>query len=368
MRYRDSKKNLTKRVDFELKRAKLLSISGFSGSILNKVIGGLIALYGGYQVIKGTLTLGSFTAVMIYLTQLSGLARSIGVFYETMLINSVSRQRLSKILNIRPRIEDAQGAIDYHILRGGIEFRDISFGYKKDELLLEGINFSIKPAAKIALIGSSGCGKTTLLNLLLQLYEPEEGSVLIDELDIRDIKLKSLKAQLGIGLQEPFLWNDTVANNILYGSSEAGEEDLIRASRIAEAHRFILNLPKQYDTIIGEGACRISDGQKQRIAIARAIIGRPKILILDEAMSSLDSETEDKIVDNIRGEFSNSTIIFVSHCLATVKKMDLVYFMEGPSKINIATHDNFLVENRKYRELFASQIEEQELSIENLKI
>jgi len=182
------------------------------------------------------------------------------------------------------------------------------------------------------------------------------------------MKLKSLKAQIGIGLQEPFLWNDTVANNILYGAPEAGKEDLIRASRIAEAQRFILNLPKQYDTIIGEGACKISEGQKQRIAIARAIIGRPKILMLDEAMSSLDSETEDKIVDNIRREFRNSTIIVVSHRLSTVKKMDLVYFLEGSSRINIGTHDDFLAESEKYHELFASQIEKQELRIENVKI
>ena len=230
---------------------------------------------------------------------------------------------------------------------------------KSDEFIVKGMNFSIKPSSKIALVGPSGCGKTTLLALILRLYEPKEGAILIDDLDIRDMKLKSLKTQIGIALQEPFLWNDTVANNILYGAEGAGREDLVKAAEIAEAHNFVSNLPKQYDSIIGEAACRISEGQKQRIAIARAVIGRPKILMLDEAMCSLDSETEDKIVDNIRREFENSTIIIVSHRLSTVRKMDCVYFLEGPGRMNIGTHDSLLTQNQKYRDLFASQIEKQ---------
>ena len=313
-------KNLTERMDFEFKNAKILSISSFSWSILNKVIGGLIALYGGYQVMKGSMTLGGFSAVMIYLMQLLGLTQSIGRFYETITINSVSRQRLSEILNIKPQIRDAEGAVSYRNLPGRLKFKDISFGYKEDEFILKSISFSIEPASKIALVGSSGCGKTTLLTLLLRLYEPKEGSILIDELPLRDMKLKSLKAQMAIALQEPFLWNDTIYNNILYGAKNGGKEDLIRAAEIAEAHNFILNLPKKYDSIIGEGACKISEGEKQRIAIARAIIGRPKVLMLDEAMSSLDSMTEDKIVDNIRREFRDSTLIIVSHRLSAVKK------------------------------------------------
>lgn len=368
-------KKLTERIDFEFKNARLLSISSFSSSVLNKVIGGVIALYGGYQVIKGTMTLGSLTAVMIYIGQMMGLTKSMGNFYQTITVNSVSRQRLAEVLDIEPTIKDKKNVVDYRISRGGIEFKNIYFGYKSSPyaagsgFILKGINFSIEPFSKIALVGPSGCGKTTLLTLLLRLYEPKEGSILIDELDIRDMKLKSLKAQMGIALQEPFLWNDTVANNILYGAkSTAGKEDLIKAAEIAEAHDFILNLPKQYDSIIGEGAGKISEGEKQRIAIARAIIGRPKILMLDEAMSSLDSETEDKIVDNIRREFRNSTIVIVSHRLSTVKKMDLVYFLESPSRMSIGTHDDFLAESEKYRELFASQIEGEELKIESLKI
>jgi len=347
---------VSKRIVFELKNARLSSISSFSSSVLNKVISGIIALYGGYQVIKGTMTLGSLTAVMIYLTQLIGLTKSSARFYETITVNSVTRQRLGEILDVKPEIQDAEGVIDYRILRGEIKFGNVSFGYKKDEFILKDLNFLIEPASKIALVGPSGCGKTTLLALILRLYDVKKGSISIDGLDIKDIKLKSLKEQIGIALQEPFLWNDTVACNILYGAEDASEEEMIKAARIAEAHNFILNLSKQYNSIVGEMACKISEGQKQRITLARAVIKRPKILILDEVMSSVDSETEERIVDNIRREFKDSTVIVVSHRLSTVEKMDSVYFLEGPNRMEIGTHDNLLARNHKYRELFASQI------------
>lgn len=352
--------NLLDKMNCELKSARLLGISGLSGSILNKVIGGVIALYGGYQVLRGTITLGSLTAVMIYLTQLLGLAKSISGFYEAVLVSSVSRKRLGEILDISPERRDAAGAVDHRIMRGRLEFRDVSFGYKRGAWIMKDMSFSIEPSAKIALTGSSGCGKTTLLALILRLYEPGGGSILLDDLDIRGIKLKCLKGQIGIALQEPFLWNDTVANNILYGAEQAGKEDVIQAARMAGAHDFILNLPEQYDSIIGEGACRISEGQKQRIAIARAVIGRPKILMLDEAMCSLDSETEDKIIDNLRRELAGSTIIVVSHRLSTVRKMERVYFLEGPGRMTIGTHESLLAQNRKYRDLLASQVEKPE--------
>ena len=359
--------NLSKRIDFEFKNAKLSSISSFSGPVLNKVIGGIIALYGGYQFIKGTMTLGSLTAVMIYLSQLIGLIKSSGRFYETIIINSVSRHRLAEILDIKPEIQDTEGAIDYPILRGGIEFKRVRFGYKKGEFILKDINFSIAPASKIALVGSSGCGKTTLLSLILRLYDTKEGFIFIDGLDIKDIKLKSLKKQIGIALQEPFLWDDTVACNILYDAEDAGREEMIKAAEVVEAHDFIMNLPGQYDSVIGEMACKISEGQKQRITLARAVIKRPKILILDEAMSSVDSETEEKIADNIKYEFRDATIIIVSHRLSTVKKMDVIYFLESPSNMETGTHEELIERSPKYKELFASQIE-QKVDILNREI
>ena len=352
--------NLSKAIDFEIKNARLLNISNFSSSILDRVIGGLIALYGGYQIIKGTMTLGSLTAVMIYSTQLIGLVKSMGGFYETIMVNSVSCQRVAEILDIKPEIMDKEGAIALQALQGRIEFRDIYFGYKEGESILKGLSFSIPPAAKIALVGVSGCGKTTLLSLILRLYEPMQGSILLDDLDTRDIKLESLKAQIGIALQEPFLLNDSIKNNILYAKENASMDEVIEAAQIAEAHNFIYSFPEKYDTQIGENACKISEGQKQRIAIARAVINKTKILILDEAMSSLDSQTEERIIDNLKREFRDSALIVVSHRFSTVQKMDFVYFFESPSNIEIGTHEELMERSAKYRELFASQIEPQE--------
>ncbi len=351
--------NLSKAIDFEIKNAKLSSISNFSSSVLDRMISGIIALYGGYQVIKGTMTLGSLTAVMIYSTQLIGLIKSSAGFYETIMVNSVSRQRLAEILDMKPQIKDKEGAVDYRFLEGKIEFRNVYFGYEEDEFVLKGLNFSIPPASKIALVGSSGRGKTTLLSLILRLYEPREGSILIDDLDIRDIKLESLKAQIGATLQEPFLLNDSIKNNILYAKENSTIGEVMEAGRIAEAHNFISSFPKEYETQIGENACKISEGQKQRIAIARSVIKRPKVLIADEGMSSLDSQTEDKVIDNIKREFRDSTLIVVSHRLSTVQKMDLVYFLENLSSMEIGTHEELIERNPKYKELFASQIEQE---------
>ena len=329
---------LSKMTDFELKSARISNASGLFDSILNKLIAGIIALYGGYQVIKGETTLGGLTAVMIYLTQLTAVVASISSFYETILISSISRARLSEVLNTKAKIQDLPDAIDHRILQGKIEFKDIVFGYSKGKPILRNITFSIAPTSKIVIVGPSGCGKTTLLSLMLRLYDVENGVILMDGMDIKKIKMKSLKEQIGIALQESFLWNDTVANNISYGAEGAGEDDIIRAAKIAEAHNFILGLPKQYDSVVGEDACKISEGQKQRIAIARALIKRPKIIILDEALSSVDMETEEKIIANMRLEFKDSTVIVVSHRPSTMSKMDTVYSLEDGSRIKAVTN------------------------------
>ncbi|NQS99552.1 MAG: ATP-binding cassette domain-containing protein, partial [Candidatus Omnitrophica bacterium] len=181
-------------------------------------------------------------------------------------------------------------------------------------------------------------------------------SILLDGVDSASIGLESLKKQVGIALQNPFLKNDTVANNIFYGAENASSEDMFKAAALAQAHQFIINLPDKYNSLIGEMACRLSEGQKQRIAIARAIIKKPKILILDEAMSSIDSQLEHEITVHIKRIFVNSTIILVSHRLSAVKEMDLVYFMEGLSRIDIGTHQELAERNPKYKKLFARQM------------
>ncbi|OGX15736.1 MAG: hypothetical protein A2166_03150 [Omnitrophica WOR_2 bacterium RBG_13_41_10] len=349
--------NLTKKIYCDKKNSELTTISNFTASVINKIISIIIVLYGGYLVFKGIMTLGNLAAIMIYLAQLIAVVDSIGRFYETVAISSVSCQYLAEVIGIKPQIINRPDARNYPILLGAIEFRNVSFGYQENKPVFINITFSIKEASKIALVGSSGCGKTTLLALILRLYELNDGTVLIDGVDIKDMTLQSLRAQIGIALQEPFLWNDSIKNNILYSKEDASMLEVMQAARLAEADDFIMALPKGYDTIIGENAYKISEGQKQRIAIARALIKRPKILILDEAMSSLDSETEDKIIENIKSAFRDSTIIVVSHRLSAVRKMELAYFLKNPLEIQLATPEEFIEKDSKYRELFASQIE-----------
>lgn len=347
----------SERINQELKNAKLTNISSFTGSMLNKALCGVIALYGGYEVIQGTTTLGSLTAIMIYLTQFIGLLQTIGTLYQTTVINSVNRRRVADIFDITPFLCNDENALKWESKKGSIELRNVSFSYKKNNPILKDISFLIEPGSKVAFAGLSGCGKTTVLSLILRLIEPEKGAVLIDGMNIKEIKLSSLKSGTSLALQEPYLWNDTIANNILYGADKLSSfEDVVWAARMAEIHEFIIKLPNGYDSNIGEMGRTISEGQKQRIAMARAIINKPKILILDEAMAALDSQTEDKILKNILLELKDSTILMVSHRLSTVKKMDRVYFLENDSVIKTGTPQELLTQNASYRDLFASYV------------
>ena len=348
----------------ELKEAKVETVSTLFGSFTTmQFVLIAIILYGGYQLVKGVTTFGSLAAIMLYLSQIGDLQRRSESFLKGIIINSVSCQRLAEIMDTRPKSKEAIDAAEYRLTRGEIEFKDILFGYQENRAIFKGISFIFTANSKIALVGPSGCGKTTLLSLILRLYIPQRGAIFIDGYDISKIKPESLRKQSGIALQEPFLWNDTIQNNILYGKINASFEEVVWAAKTAEADDFIRRLPEGYETVIGENACKISEGQKERIAIARAVIKKPKILMLDEAMASLDSQIEDKIIDNIKREFPDSTLIVVSHRLSTITQVDAVYFLQGPDKISIGSHNELSLKNPRYKALFSRQIEERPTDI-----
>ena len=348
--------NFAGSVDQELKSARVAQISGFSSTALNKLLGGLITLYGGYLVLRGSMTLGSLTAVTLYLMQLIGLSRSIGEWYQDFTVNAVARNRLMSMFEVQPVLLDCKGAVDLCCVNGEIEFKDVSFAYRPDAPVFENLSFSIRGRKPSILVGGSGMGKTTIFSLILRLCQPSSGSILIDGVDITQIKLSTLRAQIGIALQNPFLWNDTVEYNIKYGSEEATEKEMIAAARLAEADGFIRRLPQGYRTSVGEMACALSEGQKQRLALARALIKKPRIILLDEALSSIDSETENKILENIRSALSNSTIVMVSHRLSAVKNAEKVYFLESPSVVRNGTHAELREKHGRYRAFFGSQM------------
>lgn len=346
---------LLKRTGLFLRELRFSLYSGFIGNSLRNLILGALSLIGGYQIIRGKMTLGSLAAIMLYMSQLLTTSSSLSSFFEQLSINFIPVDRIKEILDMPPEIFDREDAVTINLSSADIELQDVTFGYQAGSQVLKNLSFSIKAGSAIALVGSSGCGKTTLLNLLLRLYDVREGKILFAGYDVRDVKLDNLKNQIGIALQEPYLWNDTFASNIRYAKPDASLEEIKSAAQVAQIAEFIESLPQGYDTNVGEMANKISEGQKQRVAIARAVAKNPAVLILDEAMSSLDSQTEERIITRLRDRFKSSILIVVSHRLSAVKKMDWVYFLERPDRMVIGRHVELIGKNQIYRELFARQ-------------
>ncbi len=328
-------RSITDNLRFSLQRARLEASGNFVNNLVGKVILGLVIFYGGYQIIEGRMSLGDLSAVTIYLSQLSGLHGSWGSFFQQVSFGEVSYNRLNDILKAEPELEKTLSGKETTIINGGIKFKDVSFGYYSNRLVFDNLNFFIPAGSRIALVGSSGCGKTTIVNLILGLYSPLRGKIVIGEEEVRGGEPKFLYKYISVAPQEPFLWNDTVEANIRYGKEKATVEEVIEASKVAYADEFISDLSKGYQTIIGENACRLSEGQKQRISISRAVIKRPKILILDEALSSVEEGVEEIILGNVRKFLHDSTIIVITHRASTIGKMEMVYFFNSCGRVQI---------------------------------
>ncbi|HOX54854.1 MAG TPA: ABC transporter ATP-binding protein [Candidatus Omnitrophota bacterium] len=347
----------------EIADARLQLWSSVINNWINRLILAAITIYGGYSIIKGSMTLGSFTAIMMYIGQLVGLQGTLSSFFVSFSIGNISINRIAEILDSWPQEAEDKDARDYLLPSGRIEFQGVSFGYYPDKNVVDNLSFKIDGGLSVGLVGASGTGKTTIVNLAVKLYPISRGKIFIGDKDIKFIKNNSLRSQIGMAMQKPILWNDTVHNNLIYGNPKATKDEIERACRIACADEFIRDLPQQLQTTVDEAAIRLSEGQKQRISLARAIIKNPKILIIDEGMSSLDSQTEDRIIDNLRRECRDKTIVVVSHRLSTVKKLDLIYFLEAKDRISIGSHAQLVKDNARYKALFASQLVEEGLSL-----
>lgn len=344
-----------------MRNTRFTIIQQFGNDTVMRVVTGIITFLAGYQVVKGEITLGSLSAITLYLNQLIGLHASFMTYFESAGSTAVSFQHLESIMATRPQVVETSGA-KHVVLRMGarIEFKAITFGYRVGEPVISRVGFAIEPRTHAALVGASGCGKTTLLNLLLRLYDPWEGDITIDGCNTKEITLRALREQLGVALQESFLWNASIRDNIRYACKDATDEELEWVAKICLVDRFAEALPERYATVIGEGACKISEGQKQKIAIARAILKKPKILILDEAMSSMDAASEEEITRNIKGAFPDLSIISVSHRLSTVMAADAVYFLRAPGEIVVDTPQHMRAHDEGFRNLFADHTDEKE--------
>ena len=326
-------------------------------------IGAIVLLWlGGLHVIQGKIMLGDFVAFNAYLAMLIRPVIMLGFIVNRFAQGTASIDRINLILNQKPEIYDEEG-VDEKIteLNGEIEFRHLTFAYSDSSPVLKDINFKIEPGSTVAIVGATGAGKTTLVDLIPRIYQPERGSVFIDGTDIRDIPLKTLRTNISMVQQESFLFSDLLKNNIAYGADSATETEIRVAAHNADLLSQIDEFPNQFDTHVGERGKTLSGGQKQRTAIARAIMTPPKILILDDAFANVDTHTEDTILDRLKQVGSNCTTILISHRISTVKAADQIVVLHDGRIVETGTHQDLVSQNGIYANTHQKQLLKEEI-------
>ena len=304
---------------------------------------------------KGKMTLPDLIAANLFVAAFSAPIGKLIFFVEQYTTGIAGFRRFLEIMRTDTSIKEDPCAVELLSARGNISFKDVCFSYNKNVSVLENVNLEIKAGEHFALVGESGGGKTTICNLLPRFYEATSGSVLLDGIDIKKIKLQSLRKQIGLVQQDVFLFAGTVRENIAYGNPNASEDEIILAAKRAEIHDDILKMPDGYDTLVGERGLKLSGGQKQRVSIARCFLKNPPILILDEATSALDSATEMKIQKAFDELSKGRTTLVIAHRLSTIKNADSIAVVDGKGVVECGSHDELLALGKKYAALWNTQ-------------
>ncbi|QLY80852.1 ABC transporter ATP-binding protein [Clostridium intestinale] len=316
----------------------------------------MVAL-GGALVITKEISLGTLVAFSGYIWNLIWPMRMLGWLTNMIAQNNASANKIFKIMDIEPAIKDSENPLSPALLKGNIKFKNVSFKYREEEIL-KNVDLDIPAGSTVALMGTTGSGKTSIINLLGRYYDVSEGKVLIDGIDVRNIKLDILRNAISIVPQDVFLFSDTIEENIRFGNRNATDEELLQASTLACASEFISELSDGYATIIGERGLGLSGGQKQRISIARALVRKAPILILDDATSALDMETEFQLLKNLNTLNNSATVFIIAHRISAVKNADIILFLDNGQVIEKGTHEELLKLKGKYYEVYKEQFKD----------
>jgi subfamily B ATP-binding cassette protein MsbA len=341
--------------------AKIALAYSLSAPIMD-IIGGLVAAglftVGMQRISQGTLSPGQFTSFLTALFLMYSPIKRLSQAHNDYQQGKAGYERVQQIIGTENPIRDRSSAVEIKSTRGEVEFKDVHFAYQPDVPVLKNISFLARPNEMVALVGASGSGKTTIMNILLRFYDPESGEILIDGRDFRSITLNSLREHIGLVTQDVFLFNDTILNNIAYGRKRYTEADVAQAAAVARAADFIAELPLKYETVVGERGIFLSNGQRQRISIARAVLKHPQILIFDEATSSLDSESEKLIQEAMADVMKNRTTFVIAHRLSTIIEADNILVVENGEIKESGNHRELLKKRGLYYSLYNLQFPE----------
>jgi ATP-binding cassette subfamily B protein len=344
-------------VDTAIDAGRIQSIYMPSGPAILTLGIAMVYLYGGNLIAAplAVLTIGELTLFSRYMMRMSFPLRDLSMLSGTWINASAGLERIYEIMDMPIDVEDSPDAADIAVEKGQVEFRNVTFGYAKDRPVLRNISFKVNPGERIAILGATGSGKTSLVYLIPRFYDVDSGDILIDGKDVRNYELSCLRRQIGLVLQDVFIFTGTIKDNIAFGKPDASNDEIVSAAKLARIHDFVKTLPEEYNTVVGERGVTLSGGQRQRLTIARALLANPKVLILDDALSFVDAKTETEIQEALEAAMKGKTSFIIAQRLSTIKNADKILVLDNGEIIEFGTHKELMAKDTLYRRIYETQ-------------